>query len=127
MVSGFASFDEMSLPLLPTPQVPRPAVFAASLNVIAIVVTAAYPDTSPPVPARELEQQLMVRQRRGTPMPRPDHTRVMVVANQKEIGEAEEGSESFGSKVQDTIHYSGEEHRFTRGANRAGGVDQEPV
>jgi len=40
-----------------------------------------------------------------------------------EIGFAEEGAQSFGSKVQDTIHYSREEHRFTRGANRAGGLE----
>ncbi len=37
-----------------------------------------------------------------------------------EIGFAAEGSASFGSKVQDTIHYQREEQRFTRGANRAG-------
>ncbi|HZU27186.1 MAG TPA: chorismate synthase [Bryobacteraceae bacterium] len=40
-----------------------------------------------------------------------------------EIGFAEQGAQSFGSKVQDTIHYSREEHRFTRGANRAGGLE----
>jgi chorismate synthase len=40
-----------------------------------------------------------------------------------EIGFAGEGSASFGSKVQDTIHYAREEHRFTRGANRAGGLE----
>ncbi len=40
-----------------------------------------------------------------------------------EVGFAAEGSASFGSKVQDTIHYSQEEHRFTRGANRAGGLE----
>jgi chorismate synthase len=40
-----------------------------------------------------------------------------------EIGEAEEGSQSFGSKVQDTIHYQKEEHRFFRGDNRAGGIE----
>src|SRR5713226_6051306 len=40
-----------------------------------------------------------------------------------EIGFAAEGSASFGSKVQDTIHYSREERRFTRGANRAGGLE----
>ena len=40
-----------------------------------------------------------------------------------EIGEAEEGSESFGSKVQDTIHYAKEERRFFRGNNRAGGIE----
>jgi len=37
-----------------------------------------------------------------------------------EIGFAAEGSASFGSKVQDTIHYDSAERRFTRGANRAG-------
>src|SRR5712692_3720827 len=40
-----------------------------------------------------------------------------------EVGFAAEGSASFGSKVQDTIHYSREERRFTRGANRAGGIE----
>ena len=40
-----------------------------------------------------------------------------------EIGEAEEGSQSFGSKVQDTIHYAKEERRFFRGNNRAGGLE----
>jgi chorismate synthase len=40
-----------------------------------------------------------------------------------EIGAAAEGSASFGSQVQDTIHYRAEEHRFTRGANRAGGLE----
>jgi chorismate synthase len=40
-----------------------------------------------------------------------------------EIGMAEEGSASFGSKVQDTIHYPREQVRFTRGANRAGGLE----
>ena len=40
-----------------------------------------------------------------------------------EIGFAQEGSASFGSKVQDTIHYNREEHEFTRGANRAGGLE----
>jgi len=40
-----------------------------------------------------------------------------------EIGLAEEGSASFGSKVQDTIHYDRDERRFTRGANRAGGLE----
>jgi chorismate synthase len=40
-----------------------------------------------------------------------------------EIGFAAGGSASFGSKVQDTIHYQREEHRFTRGANRAGGLE----
>jgi chorismate synthase len=40
-----------------------------------------------------------------------------------EIGFAAEGAASFGSKVQDTIHYDREGQRFTRGANRAGGVE----
>ncbi|MGA2185050.1 MAG: chorismate synthase [Bryobacteraceae bacterium] len=40
-----------------------------------------------------------------------------------EIGLAEEGSAAFGSKVQDTIQYNREERRFTRGANRAGGLE----
>ncbi|HLK62511.1 MAG TPA: chorismate synthase [Bryobacteraceae bacterium] len=40
-----------------------------------------------------------------------------------ELGFAAEGAASFGSKVQDTIHYDREEHRFTRGANRAGGLE----
>ena len=40
-----------------------------------------------------------------------------------EIGFAAEGAAQFGSKVQDTIHYSREEHHFTRGANRAGGLE----
>ena len=40
-----------------------------------------------------------------------------------EIGYAEEGALSYGSKVQDTIHYNKDEHAFTRGANRAGGLE----
>jgi chorismate synthase len=40
-----------------------------------------------------------------------------------EIGLAQEGAASFGSKVQDTIHYDRTERRFTRGANRAGGLE----
>src|SRR3954471_6711185 len=40
-----------------------------------------------------------------------------------EIGHAEEGAASFGSKVQDTIHYDQEERQFHRGANRAGGLE----
>jgi chorismate synthase len=40
-----------------------------------------------------------------------------------EIGEAELASASFGSQVQDTIHYDREARRFTRGANRAGGIE----
>src|SRR5271155_4072019 len=40
-----------------------------------------------------------------------------------EVGFAAEGAASFGSKVQDTIHYDPEGRRFTRGANRAGGLE----
>ena len=40
-----------------------------------------------------------------------------------EIGYAAEGAAAFGSKVQDTIHYDKEGHKFTRGANRAGGLE----
>jgi len=40
-----------------------------------------------------------------------------------EVGFAAEGAASFGSNVQDTIHYDKEAHRFTRGANRAGGLE----
>jgi chorismate synthase len=40
-----------------------------------------------------------------------------------EVGFAAEGSAAFGSKVQDTIHYSREQQAFTRGANRAGGLE----
>jgi chorismate synthase len=40
-----------------------------------------------------------------------------------EVGFAEEGSASFGSKVQDTIHYNRDEREFFRGANRAGGLE----
>ncbi len=40
-----------------------------------------------------------------------------------EIGSAEESALSFGSKVQDTIHYDKEERRFHRGDNRAGGIE----
>ena len=40
-----------------------------------------------------------------------------------EIGYAWEGATSFGSKVQDTIHYNQEKQAFYRGANRAGGVE----
>jgi chorismate synthase len=39
-----------------------------------------------------------------------------------EIGFAAEGAANFGSAVQDTIHYS-RESGFTRGANRAGGIE----
>jgi chorismate synthase len=40
-----------------------------------------------------------------------------------EVGFAAEGAASFGSKVQDTIHYDRDQARFTRGANRAGGLE----
>lgn len=40
-----------------------------------------------------------------------------------EVGYASEGAANFGSKVQDTIHYDREGRRFTRGANRAGGLE----
>src|SRR5450432_219815 len=40
-----------------------------------------------------------------------------------EVGMAAEGAASFGSKVQDTIHYDREGLCFTRGANRAGGLE----
>jgi chorismate synthase len=40
-----------------------------------------------------------------------------------EVGYAEEGAMSFGSKVQDTIHYNKEQREFYRGANRAGGLE----
>ncbi len=40
-----------------------------------------------------------------------------------EVGFAAEGAANFGSKVQDTIHYDREGRRFTRGANRAGGLE----
>jgi chorismate synthase len=40
-----------------------------------------------------------------------------------EVGFAAEGAAAFGSKVQDTIHYQRGERRFTRGANRAGGLE----
>lgn len=40
-----------------------------------------------------------------------------------EIGFASEGATAHGSKVQDTIHYNREERAFTRGANRAGGLE----
>jgi chorismate synthase len=39
------------------------------------------------------------------------------------IGAAEEAAESFGSKVQDPIGYDRAEARFTRGANKAGGLE----
>ena len=40
-----------------------------------------------------------------------------------EIGQALEAAGSFGSRVQDTIHYDRERRQFTRGSNRAGGVE----
>ena len=40
-----------------------------------------------------------------------------------EIGFAAQGAASFGSRVQDTIHYDRGDRRFTRGANRAGGLE----
>jgi chorismate synthase len=40
-----------------------------------------------------------------------------------EVGFAEENALSFGSQVQDTIGYDREAHAFTRGANRAGGLE----
>jgi chorismate synthase len=40
-----------------------------------------------------------------------------------EIGFAEDGAQSFGSKVQDTIHYDKQDRRFFRGDNRAGGLE----
>jgi chorismate synthase len=40
-----------------------------------------------------------------------------------EIGHAAEGAASFGSQVQDTIQYNREQRQFTRGANRAGGLE----
>jgi chorismate synthase len=40
-----------------------------------------------------------------------------------EIGFAEEGAASFGSKVQDTIHYGKQQRQFYRGDNRAGGIE----
>ncbi len=40
-----------------------------------------------------------------------------------EVGFADAGARSFGSKVQDTIHYNKEERSFFRGDNRAGGIE----
>jgi chorismate synthase len=40
-----------------------------------------------------------------------------------EIGQAADGALSFGSSVQDTIRYDRAEQRFTRGSNRAGGLE----
>jgi chorismate synthase len=40
-----------------------------------------------------------------------------------EIGFAEEGAASYGSAVQDTIHYDRARQEFHRGSNRAGGLE----
>ncbi|MGO9094090.1 MAG: chorismate synthase [Bryobacteraceae bacterium] len=40
-----------------------------------------------------------------------------------EIGAAVQAAEQFGSAVQDTIHYDSELRQFTRGSNRAGGLE----
>jgi chorismate synthase len=40
-----------------------------------------------------------------------------------EVGFAADGAAAFGSKVQDTIHYDKGDRKFTRGANRAGGLE----
>jgi chorismate synthase len=40
-----------------------------------------------------------------------------------EIGRAEEGAASYGSTVQDTIHYDKAGQQFQRGSNRAGGLE----
>ena len=40
-----------------------------------------------------------------------------------EIGQAEEAAASLGSQVQDTIAYDREQAQFTRGSNRAGGLE----
>ncbi|MEO5923614.1 MAG: chorismate synthase [Bryobacteraceae bacterium] len=40
-----------------------------------------------------------------------------------EIGFATEGTVAYGSKVQDTIQYDKQNRQFTRGANRAGGLE----
>ncbi len=40
-----------------------------------------------------------------------------------EIGFAEHGARSYGSAVQDTIHYDKPEREFHRGSNRAGGLE----
>lgn len=40
-----------------------------------------------------------------------------------EVGSAAEGAASFGSAVQDTIHYDKDRRAFYRGANRAGGLE----
>jgi chorismate synthase len=40
-----------------------------------------------------------------------------------EVGSAEEQAASYGSKVQDTIHYNKDDRCFFRGANKAGGLE----
>ena len=40
-----------------------------------------------------------------------------------EIGYADEGARSYGSTVQDTIHYDKPDQNFRRGSNRAGGLE----
>ncbi|HEX3684830.1 MAG TPA: chorismate synthase [Bryobacteraceae bacterium] len=40
-----------------------------------------------------------------------------------EVGFAEEGARSYGSSVQDTIHYHRPQREFHRGSNRAGGLE----
>lgn len=40
-----------------------------------------------------------------------------------EVGFAEEGAGSYGSAVQDTIHFDKSRHEFQRGSNRAGGLE----
>ncbi len=40
-----------------------------------------------------------------------------------EVGAAEQGAQSYGSAVQDTIHYDKEAQGFHRGSNRAGGLE----
>jgi chorismate synthase len=40
-----------------------------------------------------------------------------------EVGFAEEGARSYGSRVQDTIHYDRPQREFHRGSNRAGGLE----
>ncbi|MBM3745199.1 MAG: chorismate synthase [Acidobacteria bacterium] len=40
-----------------------------------------------------------------------------------EVGQAEEAAAALGSQVQDTISYDRAEARFTRGSNRAGGLE----
>jgi chorismate synthase len=40
-----------------------------------------------------------------------------------EIGDAAQAAAEFGSRVQDTIHYDSGKRSFTRGSNRAGGIE----